>query len=72
MSNSRREVTARQPRGPSRGRADLKHLRAMTEAEIRRTAPPELRDLPRDFWKGTKLVTPVAGRRSRGRDDKKY
>jgi hypothetical protein len=43
----------------------LKHLRAMTEAAIRRTAPPELKDLPRDFWKGAKLVTPVAARRRR-------
>ena len=67
MSNNRRGVTARQPRGPSRGRADLTHLRAMTEAEIRRTAPPELKDLPRDFWKGAKLVKPVAARRRRGK-----
>ena len=65
MSNSRRGSTARQPLGPKRGRADLKHLRAMTEAEIRRTAPPELKDLPRDFWKGAKLVAPVAARRRR-------
>lgn len=62
---SRRGLTARQPLGPKRGRADLKYLRAMTEAEIRRTAPPELADLPRDFWKGAKLVTPVAPRRRR-------
>ena len=55
MSNSRRGLTARQPLGPKRGRADLKHLRAMTEAEIRRTTPPELKDLPRDFWKDAKL-----------------
>jgi hypothetical protein len=37
----------------------LKHLRAMTEAQIRRTAPPELANLPRDFWKDAKLVRPV-------------
>jgi hypothetical protein len=55
MSNSRRGLTAPQPK---RGRADLKHLRAMTEAEIRRTAPPELANLPRDFWKDAKLVVP--------------
>jgi len=58
MSNSRRGLTARQPLGPKRGRADLKHLRAMTEAEIRRTAPPELANLPRDFWKDAKIVLP--------------
>ena len=62
MRNSRRGLTARQPLGPRRGRADLKHLRAMTEAEIRRTAPPELANLPRDFWKGGKLVKPDARR----------
>ena len=65
MSNSRRGLTARQPLGPRRGRADLKRLRAMTEAEIRRTTPPELRDLPRDFWKDAKLVKPAP--RPRGR-----
>ena len=59
MSKSRRGLTARQPLGPKRGRADLKHLRAMTEAEIRRTAPPELANLPRDFWKDATLVPPV-------------
>jgi hypothetical protein len=58
MSSSRRGLTARQPRGPSRGRADLKHLRAMTEAEIRRTAPSELKDLPRGFWKDAVVVKP--------------
>ncbi len=66
MSNSRRGVTARQPRGPSRGRADLTHLRAMTEAEIRRTAPPELKDLPRNFWKDAVVVRPgPRGKRKR-------
>jgi hypothetical protein len=65
MGNSRRGLTARQPLGPRRGRADLKHLRAMTEAEIRRTAPPELANLPRDFWKDAKLVKPVVARRRR-------
>ena len=66
MSSSRRGLTARQPRGPSRGRADLRHLRAMTEAEIRKTAPPELANLPRDFWKGAKLVKPAARRSRKG------
>ena len=58
MSNSRRGLTARQPLGPRRGRADLKHLRAMTDAEIRRTAPRELATVPRDFRKDGKLVNP--------------
>jgi uncharacterized protein (DUF4415 family) len=32
----------------------------MTEAEIRRTAPPELADLPTDFWDEGELVVPTA------------
>lgn len=66
MSNSRRGLTVRQPLGPRRGRADLKHLRAMTEAEIRRTSPPELANLPRDFSKHGKLVKPAARRARKG------
>jgi hypothetical protein len=66
MSNSRRGLTARQPLGPRRGRADLKHLRAMTEAEIRRTPPPELANLPRDFGRNGKLVKPAARRPRKG------
>ena len=31
----------------------------MTEAEIRRTAPPELANLPEDFWDEAKLVIPT-------------
>ena len=66
MSHSRRGLTARQPLGPKRGRADLKHLRAMTEAEIRRTSPPEVANLPRDFWKDGKLVKPAKRRARQG------
>jgi hypothetical protein len=66
MSNSRRRLTARQPLGPRRGRADLTHQRAMTEAEIRRTAPPELQDLPRGFRKDAVVVRPgLRGKRKR-------
>ena len=43
---------------PSRGRADLRRLRAMTEAEIAATSPPELADLPEDFWDDAVVVTP--------------
>ena len=32
----------------------------MTEADIRRTAPPELADLPEDFWDDSEVVTPVS------------
>jgi hypothetical protein len=56
MSNNRRGLTARQPLGPKRGRADLKHLRAMTEAEILRASPSELANVRRDLWKTGKRV----------------
>ncbi|MCI0407536.1 MAG: BrnA antitoxin family protein [Acidobacteria bacterium] len=32
----------------------------MTDAEIERTSPPELTDLPEGFWEGAQLVMPVA------------
>ena len=37
-------------RQPSRGRANLGRLRRTSEAEIARMSPPELSDLPPDFW----------------------
>jgi uncharacterized protein (DUF4415 family) len=46
------------PRQPSRGRADLDRLRRMSEAEIQRTSPPELADLPDGFWDDAAVVTP--------------
>jgi uncharacterized protein (DUF4415 family) len=45
---------------PSRGRADLARLDRMSEAEIRRTAPAELGDLPDDFWDDGEVVVPTA------------
>lgn len=44
---------------PTRGRADVRRLRVMTDREIARTAPPELMDLPKDFWATAELVVPV-------------
>lgn len=44
---------------PTRGRADLARLQAMTDAEIARTSPPELADLPPDFWADAELVLPI-------------
>lgn len=41
------------------GRLDVARLTRMSEAEIRRTSPPELADLPADFWDGAKLMAPV-------------
>ena len=45
---------------PSRGRADLARLRRLSEAAIARTSPPELADLPADFWEAAVPVAPVA------------
>lgn len=42
------------------GRADLARLRRMTDAEIERTSPPELKNLPKDFWDSAELVPAVA------------
>lgn len=44
---------------PTKGRADLARLRRMTDADIEATSPPELRNLPDDFWQGARVVTPV-------------
>ena len=35
---------------PSRGRADLDGLQRISDAQIASTSPPELSDLPPDFW----------------------
>jgi len=45
---------------PSRGRADLALLRRLSDAEIARTAPTGLADLPESFWDEPTLVFPVA------------
>ena len=44
---------------PTRGRADLSRLRRVTEAEITRTSPPALRDLPENLWQNIRVVSPV-------------
>ena len=44
------------PDQPSRGRADLDRLRNASEEEIARTSPPELTDLPADFWDDVVVV----------------
>ena len=48
------------PKVPSRGRANLARLRRVSDAEIARTAPEELRDLPADFWDEAVPVLPAA------------
>ncbi len=45
---------------PTAGRADLARLRALSDADIRASAPAELRDLPADFWDGAVPVLPGA------------
>jgi len=42
-----------------RGRADLARLRRMSEREIQATSPPELADLPDDFWDDATVVEPA-------------
>lgn len=49
-------------RRPSRGRADLSRLRSVSEAEIRRTSPPELAELPTNFWDEAEVVAPITKR----------
>lgn len=46
-------------RVPSRGRADLERVRRLSEARLHDTSPPELADLPGDFWDAAVLVEPV-------------
>jgi len=45
---------------PLRGRADLARLRRQSERSIVSSSPPELADLPLDFWDDAELVWPVA------------
>ena len=47
---------------PSRGRAKLAQLRRVSDAEISRTSPPELANLPADFWETAMLTFPTAKR----------
>ena len=53
---------SRSRKSPTRGRADLVRLRRMSEAEVARTSPKELTDLPDDFWSEAVVVEPVAKR----------
>jgi len=50
---------AKAPTKPTKGRADLARLRRQTDAEIAATSPAELRDLPEEFWRDARVVTPV-------------
>lgn len=46
-------------RKPSRGRADFERMARMTEEEIERTSPPELANLPDDFWDSAVWMPPI-------------
>ena len=43
---------------PVKGRIDLARVASITEKEIMQTSPPELSDLPDDFWDNAALVMP--------------
>ena len=43
---------------PTQGRANLARLRRVSDAEIARTSPTELRAIPNDFWQDARVVTP--------------
>lgn len=45
-----------------RGRVDLRRLSAVREREIMKSSPPELADVPADFWEEAELVMPVPKR----------
>ena len=50
MSVKRTAKSSHRSSAPTEGRANLAKLRRVSDAEIARTAPEELRDLPKDFW----------------------
>jgi uncharacterized protein (DUF4415 family) len=51
--------TPKQTRKPSRGRADFERMARMTEEDIDRTSPPELANLPDDFWDSAVWMPPI-------------
>jgi uncharacterized protein (DUF4415 family) len=53
---------SRNRKSPSRGRADLVRLRRVSDADIASTSPPELANLPDDFWAEAVVLGPVAKR----------
>ena len=59
MSEKPTSERIRKPEVPSVGRADLARLRRLTDAEIERTSPPDLKKLPKDFWEAAELVPAV-------------
>ena len=62
MSAKRTGKSLLPSQGPAQGRANLAKLRRVTEAELLRSSPPELRDLPRDFWDEAVPTLPAAAK----------
>ena len=60
-ARSTRKPERDEHRPPSRGRADIELLRTASEARIAATSPPELTDLPPDFWDDA-VATPAPKR----------
>ena len=60
MSAKRTSKRSKAAEAATRGRADLSRLRMVREADIARTSPPELANLPDDFWDDAELVMPVS------------
>ena len=44
------------PLRPSRGRVDVERLHDASEAQIAAASPPELKNLPPDFWNDAAVV----------------
>jgi uncharacterized protein (DUF4415 family) len=59
VSARRTSKPSRKHEKPRRGRADLARLRKTTERTIRRTSPPDLADLPADFFETASVVHPT-------------
>jgi uncharacterized protein (DUF4415 family) len=53
-------IVYKTPSEIGRGRVDRKRLLSMTEEEIMRTSPPELANLPDDFWDNAVVVEPIS------------
>lgn len=58
MSAKRTSKPLRKNEKPRRGRAKLASLRKVSERNIQRTSPPELADLPAEFFAQASIVHP--------------
>lgn len=60
MSAKRTKKPSKTEQTLPRGRANLERLQQVSEEEIEQTSPPELADLPPDFWDDAEVVYPPA------------